>query len=50
MGSRVEEDFEAVHVWAHGANIASTNLSDDRDYVLEPSAEAVAKAALLKQI
>ena len=50
MGSRVEEDFEAVHICSHGANNASANLVDDSDYILEPSAEAVAKAALLKQI
>ena len=46
----MEEDFEAVHIRAHGANNASANLLVDNNYILEPSAEAVAKAALLKQI
>ena len=51
MGSWVEEDFEVVHKSAHGANNACANRLDDRTYyVLEPSAEAVAKATLLKQI
>ena len=45
----MEEDFEAVHIRAHGANNASANLLVDNNYI-QPSAEAVAKAALLKQI
>ena len=50
MGSWVEEDFEAVHICSHGAKDACTNLMDDSNYIPEPSAEAVAKTALLKQI
>ena len=46
----MEEDFEVVHKSAHGANNACTNLVDDSGYILEPSAEAVTNATLLKQI
>ena len=50
MGIWVEEDFEAVHICFHGAKNACANLVDDNNYIPEPSAEAVAKTALLKQI